>query len=795
MKRIMDKIIDRIKSYPKTIAAVFFALFLLTQFYSIYFRYSEMSGPMQNGISYYIALASYFNGHGYFDKAKIHEDAEKYWKHPETGIAVFHFYSFHGASPMYLAGKLAGLLGLSARDVVNWLHYVGIALAGLALFLIVRPEGKFPLNVAVAFIVFAFYSGNICYRGFIDPSPQFFSTVLWMLSLWVFLYAKRWYIYSPFLIFPLFFSHVSGVYGILVIVTVLFLLGTVETVLRIKSKEQSGSGKKINNAVRFLVLALKSTCSRKRSSFFNKFVILVVFAGAMYCGYKAIHCSTRNFPVFLETHIFPSLCDKNAVAERMNSSLKEMRDFLLKNLREPELPPASNGNKITPSSLSSKGLVFLFGYTDFKLYFSGWFLPLTLGSILICVRKKNYKYLALFVATFCGCIFSALLQDTLGYRTFQHLEISLLLVYIFGLHECIGFLWKHRNSFWIKNEQYLKTKTAGAIAMLVLGAVFILYLSYLQVANDFCNRFYARRTWNSAAINSYLNLPDNKTRPVFYMGPSICSRSLLSLDGLWNRKFYVSEMLLATPQKTSDSFLKDFIFFAENVKNYKTSSELYSFKRYGIGAIFPKNGFVFLNTGTLPAGEYLFSLNDSGISPEEINQLKIYTKINGQKYCVSESEWKQIPDTVMSPWKLPSFLTPQHFIAARCISVVKPDYWGIRKTFTYRAHLKIPENTEKIIIGNDGPNISFVGKIEISRNSSSLFLLNLDSDSSEDINRSASLLRDNKASPLLWIIPKKINRATNTFGVFANKYFVLDANFGDLKAFKLYPTKLSGSNK
>ncbi|OGV34387.1 MAG: hypothetical protein A2020_04925 [Lentisphaerae bacterium GWF2_45_14] len=791
----MNKFIDRIKSHPNTIVLVFFAIFLATQFYSIYFRYSEMSGPMQNGVSYYTSLANYFEDHGYFDKAKVHEDAEEYWNNPRARLAVFHFYSFHGASPMYVAGKLAALLGLSARNAVALLHYFGIALAGLAVFLIIRPEGKFPLNVVVAFVLFACYSGNICYRGFVDPSPQFFSTVLWMLSVWVFLYSKRWYIYGLLLVPLLLFSHVSGLYGILVIGAVLLLLGAVETVSRVKFGELPEDKKGIKNGIRLLSRVSKSAYSSNRSSFFNKLVILAVLAGSMYCGYKAVFSSGKNFPVFLENHMFSGLCDKNAVAGRMNSSIREARELLLKNVSEPEVLQASEGNRIVSSSTVAKGLVFLFNYTDFKLYFLGWLLPLTLGSIFICARRKKYKYLALFFVTFCGCILAALLQDALGYRTFQHLEISLLFIYIFGLQECIVFLWEHRKSFWIKSERYVRMKTVGSVVMLAFGALFIFYLSFIQISNDFCSRFYARRAWDFTAINSYLNLPENKVCPVFYMGPSIFSRSILSLDGLWNRKFYVPEMLACAPAKKSDSFLKDFIFLAENAKNYKTSSEPHSFGRYGIGVISPRNGVIVLNTGAFTPGEYIFSLNDSGISPKEINQLKIYAKINGRKYCVSEKEWDQIPDTVMSPWKLPSVVTPHHFMAGLCISKVKPNYWGIRKTFTYRTNLKISGDTEEIMIGNDGSNIYFVGKIEISRNSNSLFLLDLDADSSEHINSSASLLRDNRIEPLLWAIKKNFNRLTNTFGVFANKYFVLDANFGDLKAFKLYQKQQDGTEK
>ena len=248
-------------------------------------------------------------------------------------------------------------------------------------------------------------------------------------------------------------------------------------------------------------------------------------------------------------------------------------------------------------------------------------------------------------------------------------------------------------------------------------------------------------------------------------------------------------MIKVVPSKKSNSFLENFIFFAENVKNYKTSSDAHAFKRYGIEILCPSNGFIVLNTGALSAGEYVISLSDSGISPEEIDQLKVYAKINEQKHCVSESEWSKVPNTVMSPWKLPAIVTPQHFMAGLCISRMKPDYWGIRKTFTYSKHFK------EIIIGNDGPNICVVARIEVLHDSQSIFLLDLDAGSSKSINSSASLLLDNKTSPLLWVHPKNYNRLTNTFGVFVGKYFVLDANFGDLKAFKLYQADCREVNK
>ena len=734
------KFIDRIKSYPKTVIAVFFAVFLLTQFYSIYFKYSNMPGPMQNGMSYYTSLANYFKNHGYFDKAKLHDETELYRNNEKSSLAVFHFYSFHGASPMYIAGRIAYLFRLSGSDAVKLLYYIGIALAGLAIFLIARQEGRFPLNAAIAFTVFAFYSGNVCYRGFIDPSPQFFSTVLWMLSIWVFLYSKRWYLYFPPLIFMLLFSHISGLYGILVIGAVLLILGTLETILKLKS-QISHEKKRIKNLPGFFKLTYKHY-----SPFFNKLIALAMFSSVLYYGYKEINHQGEYFPLFLECHMLPDFSDKNMII--------------------------------------TKGLLFLLDYTDFKFYFLGWFLPLTLGSIYICARRKNYRYLVLFFVTLFGCLFSALFQDTFGYRTFQHLEISLLFVYIFGFQECVGFLWEYYKSG--AGERYLRTKVAGSVVMLSLGAVFLLYLSYLQISNDFCNRFYAKRSWDFAAIDSYLNLPENKIRPVFYMGASIFSRSLLSLDGLWDRKFYVPEMIKVVPSKKSNSFLENFIFFAENVKNYKTSSDAHAFKRYGIEILCPSNGFIVLNTGALSAGEYVISLSDSGISPEEIDQLKVYAKINEQKHCVSESEWSKVPNTVMSPWKLPAIVTPQHFMAGLCISRMKPNYWGIRKTFTYSIHFKVPEDTKEIIIGNDGPNICVVGRIEVLHDSQSIFLLDLDAGSSKSINSSASLLLDNKTSPLLWVHPKNYNRLTNTFGVFAGKYFVLDANFGDIKAFKLY---------
>ncbi|NQT22337.1 MAG: hypothetical protein HQ579_02745, partial [Candidatus Omnitrophica bacterium] len=166
-----------------------FCFFLFSQFYSIYFRWYNHYGPLGLGDSDgYISRIAYFKDHSLFRKAGLHDITDKYrnvrlgqnGKVPDE--CVRDFYTFYGITSAMALGKLASLIDISAEKMFQYNFYIGIFLAGLVLFLILKNIGTYPVTVAVGFIIFAFASGTGHYHGFFWVVPSFYGVVFWLLT-------------------------------------------------------------------------------------------------------------------------------------------------------------------------------------------------------------------------------------------------------------------------------------------------------------------------------------------------------------------------------------------------------------------------------------------------------------------------------------------------------------------------------------------------------------------------------------------------------------------------------------
>lgn len=227
----------------KFIVLISFLFFILPQFYSIYFRCYNRIGPIGLGDSdIYISRIAYFKDHNIFERPGLFNLTDRYFESSPTefrkgGECTKYLYLFYGLTPWFLLGKTASLLNISAENMFHYNFYIGIFLMALALYLILKQFGTYPLNLVIGFLIFAVYTGNGSYHGFFWVVPSFYCILLWLITIWVFFFSKAWKIWAPLIVFFLLFSYPLSIFCIAVTVVSVILCGLMENDLACAMKK------------------------------------------------------------------------------------------------------------------------------------------------------------------------------------------------------------------------------------------------------------------------------------------------------------------------------------------------------------------------------------------------------------------------------------------------------------------------------------------------------------------------------------------------------------------------------
>ena len=412
------------------------------------------------------------------------------------------------------------------------------------------------------------------------------------------------------------------------------------------------------------------------------------------------------------------------------------------------------GQKI---SLNLEALKEIWNNTPFKHYFIGPFLPLTIGSIIYCCIRKEYKILSLFIAAFTGTIaFSCI--HLRGMRTFLFLEIILVILISYGVHSAILLIWNHRNSPK-KNVTFFVN-----CFMIIIAFGYVLFLFKTRMAVDFSLKFKSQRIWQSESTDSFIK--SKKPQNLFYIGSSYRLMALLSLDGYWDKQIYIPSML------PSDD-LSTFLFIGENYQIYRTF-------RQGISVYWPKTGRIVLKFhNKLVPGDYSISMSGTSLNPKVLNQISVEIQDNENFQNISK-KWYIEPLTIMHPLEYPPLMPPWYVLMTKYIEKVRRDFITAQKTYLYTMNFSISRETDAIYLHSHEKTLHIIGKINIFSKSDNkpVFSLDFDSEKVNQLQSKTQLLFQGKSHPLLWKDPR--------YNVLSQYAFELVHNSGDIKIFKLF---------
>jgi len=812
----------------RAIILCLFLLFIGNQFYSVYFRWYNHPGPVGSGDSdSYISRIAYFKNHNFSPRPKLFSTTNSYYEsNPKNNVKFF--YDFHGLSSLFVLGKLASVMNISAERMLYYNFYIGIFIAGLIILSLLKQFGTYPLNVIVGLLVFMFYTGNGYYHGFFWVVPSFYCVLLWLLAIWVFFFSNRWVFYAPFVVLGLLFSHPSSIYCIIVLCLAIILNGLME-------KKLAVSIKKTTLLLILLVsyFAIYGALLQKQIIFclftgefdemflfgfvvpdyFINFLLLLAISGLSLCilrckyGFIFLFIPTLLFViVFYFIYIYHPHWALFLAAFSLLCAIYGIRQIIVSALANPSERP-----ECKPSSFSNKCILFIIGsiiaiscallffksaleaayagfkdlraYTPFFAYFAGPLVPLTAAGIYFCFIHHQFKLLSLLLSTFLGTIIFCLIYSE-GARTFLYLEIVLLFVIVYGAHQSVSLIWNNRRKISGRKGLSFYDKSIFSIngLMIALACGFVLLLFKTRIERDFGQKFYHPRFWQSEAMASFIQRKYDSDGILLLAAP-IHTSPILSLDGWWNKKVYLP---CTVPADADLDFFKKFVFIGENWKMYTSS-------RDGIGVFWPKTARIALNTINLLPGKYRITLSDTALNSKVFGNISIEARKNGLFKNVS-SRWTQQPLTIKYPTEnvYPPFMPPWYALAAKYVERIRPERMVIRETYAHSADFAIEEPTNCIFLNNTGDTVNLMGKVEIFLKSQnkSVFTLDLDYGKTESLQTKPKLNFNGKNYPLLWKDPRFGLKYNLPCGKTSEVLLTLERNFGDIKVFRLFKEPL-----
>jgi len=648
---------------------------------------------------WYISRIAYFKDHNLIGGSVLHDVTDKY-RNVHLGQngqvpaeCIRDYYRFYGITSSLILGKLAFILSISAEKMFQYNFYLGIFLAGLMLYLFLKKIGTNHLNIVVGFLIFSFLSGNAHSHGFFWVGPSFYCVLLWLLTSYVLFFVKRWWFYLPFCITLLLFSNPASLISIGIICLSVFLNGLMERDLRKAWKK----------------IGLTLAC------------FIFIFG-----SYKILLAGGMKYTLF---------------GEDMALTIDFIKGF---------------------PSFDFKGMENLWKHTQFRMYFDwtnnftrffdwehyGSSVILTGTGIMFCIVRKRFALLSLFIPTFIATVALSLLHWS-GSRLFEFLLPVLLLIVVYGIQECIMFVWRKRKVLFdwrmptILRKVVLYSKVLAACLVVIMAYQFVMGLMIHQAAIAQTQKIFAPRVWRSEAMASFIEGYGNG-KEIFYFGDAYKSSALLSLDGWWDKKIYLPCMM---PLDANIEYFERFLFIGGNYKIYKRL-------RSGFGVVWPKEGRVALYAKRLTPGHYRIVLSDTAIKREAINVIQLEYEINGSFKNIS-SKWEREPLAVKkysTREDYPPLLLP---VYSRAIKIYE-GYLTVRRSNRYRMDFYLPKEADSVYLNNMGDMVSLMGKIEVfaTGKEEPVFTLDLDWGETGDLKSKTGMIISSKKYPLLWRDPR-----------------------------------------
>tara|TARA_B100000315_G_scaffold257259_1_gene305533 strand:- start:1713 stop:3797 length:2085 start_codon:yes stop_codon:yes gene_type:complete len=663
---------------------------------------------------YYISRIAYFKNHGSLirSEAKIFDIKNNEYEKLTMNCLSSNIFLYHGFISSYFLGKLASFFNVSAEEMYHINYYLGICLISIVLFLILKQFGIYPLNVVIGLVIFSFWGGKGSYHGFSFVLPSFYCILFWLLSIWGFFFYNRWKILSIFTIYFLLFSHIFGIFGITVIFASLIINGLMEKNLR---------------------ESLKKAC--------YLLILSMIYIGI----YKILLTSKYIFPVFVE------------------DSLRQSQLTLL-------------GGFERVFSFNIKGIQFLFERTPFAQYFYGNFSPLTYYSLFLLTKTRQYKLISLFVSTFIGTIILSYLVVFAGYRTFLFLEILILVINAYGIHQSIYYIWSNykgisfssRNTF---KETIIFLSNGG---MVIIGCLMIISIMRATVVSNFKQKFHHQRIFKTKLLDNYVSNNINYEK-LIYIGWDLEAGSVLSIDGWWEKKIYVPCMLF---NDHTFEYYRKALFIGTNHK-YKKGP-----RSVGLGVFWPTNSKISININGMIPGNYLLKISDSNIKKNDFNRVIMEEKRNGVFKKISK-EISEEPMVVKNPIYniYPKIMPLRYYLYAK-----RYKWREIRNTSKYVIQFSIENETDYIYLKNEGEDINLIGNIEIikEKDQEEIFKLDLDYGINRLSNSKIRLLYQKKNFPLIWRDDDYKMKFKGKHGELLPIVLELKENFGDFKVFRFF---------
>lgn len=712
------------------------SIFLLLQWHSIYFKTCGRASPIGLYDSdFYISKINYFREIfpfgasptlAYYDLV-----ASSFDKSIMSAVA-----NFHGVEFGLLWGLVAKALGITAQKAFILNFYAGIAAMGLVLLLLTSKFCRSSLVSFLVFFAFAVYAGSPIYHGFYWVVPSFYCLLLFILCLYVFNFSKRWPIWGAALVPALLFSHVMGI-------PFIAMLGT--------------------------SLAIHAAFSGGWKDAAGKIAFMAVLTVAAYSTYLVLMTKGIVRPVLFEHEFMPGLVPgiSTAGASATASSSSIFLSASSSNLME------------TMNSCNNRNVVFF--YLRYFVILS----PLAVASFYLARKGRCLHAVSTFLACLAGFIGMSFLTKA-SYRMLLPLDFSIILLYSVAA----GY-FLHRGIFILKRRglsAFNPFSSGGGFRIGALLAAFVVaayaamlwILEFNQLSIDFTERFRRERILDENALSDYVAKLSPKDKLIFAEYPEQVS-TMLSFHGLWSREIRpLGRCLLLEDKDWRDNFR--FIAFSPFL--LKTKKEVCDWRRHGMRVYFPEGSSIGFDA-PMPAGrELTLIMEDNGMSADEVKELSI--EIGGVRIPMDRCAVEKIKMSGMGAESIPYFSLPWYRLAHMYIMRRNPDYHVVR--ISNRCLMPVSpqgESHKGFSIVNNGRHKYIAGKLKvIDASGGVIFEIDFDKASSAKLAHSVSLQTKDRRYPLTWADAKP-----STFIKLGNDStskltLELDANFGDIKAFK-----------
>lgn len=746
-------------------------LFIASQFYSIYFRLYNHHGPLGFGDSaFYTSRIAYFKEHNLFSRPSLFSVADNYIKN-DSSLTVRQFYASHGITWSFMLGKLAAVFNISAEDIFHYNFYGGIVAAAIVLFIILRQIGDGLLNVIVGFLIFSFYSGTGYYHGFFWVVPSFYCLLLWLISIWLFFFYSKWIWFAPFAIFLLLFTHPSGPYSIAILGFALFLNGCLRNELSIALKKVAVL---FATPTVYLLIYLILLKNRLTFGVFTSQIDGLIFEG---CWPRLT--SVACIVVVLSFVVTASIYLKYMLQHKSNAFEKKCAFYMIATLMVISQLLFIYKNSMV-ESFNNFG--YLWENTPFFNYFVGPFLPLTIAGLYFSFINRRYEFVSLLLTSFTGTVVSCFAISSIGARTFLFLNIIWMIVVSYGIQQSILLVFNNGTAMsnWIKKPFQNKKIYLSNILLLLITAGFFSWLFITRLERDFGQKFYNQVSYDAQGIDSFIN-KKGVAKQIFFVGSLSQANLLLSIDGVWNKKFYNPVM---APPYFGLGFLGNSIVIG---KNHKIMGK----NRSGIGVYWPPSGKIVLKTGKLQKGNYKIVFDDTSLTNEEMSGIQLEINREGTyKKIEADSKIETVDIQHLTDNAYPPLMLPWYSFVAKHAEELKPGYYTIRQALRCSMDFTLSGSTDKIYLDNTGKILNLMGSIKIYSDFDvePVVSVDIDTDSAEELDSKTEFIYNSKRSPLLWTDTEynlQDRSAINT-----NKpssiLFIQEHNFGDLKIFKPY---------